>query len=332
MPRPPRLEYEDALYHVTSRGNGKQVIFRGDRDRERFLEQLADCIGQCDVLLRAYVLMDNHYHLLVQTPRGNLSRFMQRLNTSYALYARYKHGKPGHLFQGRYHARLVDGDEYAVRLTRYIHLNPVKVDHAGKHDKESLLRRLETYRWSSYPGYVDERRAKDVVDYRILKLFGRNEKEARERYRIYVREMLLGTDDTLAEAFRASEHVVGEEGQRNTVHRTLRQRGTGRVQDQDVKIPKEGVGLDLIDGAVASKFGIGTSKLKEHGHRVGAAKVVAVELASRLSGMRLRDIGLHYGLSPSGVTAVRKKAARLPSPAQKSIAKLLREFSIDNEK
>ena len=100
MPRPPRIDFPNALYHVTSRGNGRATIFFHDDDRARFLGQLAHHLHLTSAVLYAYVLMDNHFHLLVRAPRANLSRLMQRLLTAYALYARYKHHRPGHIFQG----------------------------------------------------------------------------------------------------------------------------------------------------------------------------------------------------------------------------------------
>ena len=127
MPRPWRITYSGAKYHITSRGNGRQDIFLCDEDYARFLEQLTLALEEDEVILYSYVLMTNHYHLFVETPLGNIKRFMQRLNTAYGAYYRYKHSKPGHCFQGRYGAKLVGGDDYIVRLTRYIHLNPVKI-------------------------------------------------------------------------------------------------------------------------------------------------------------------------------------------------------------
>jgi REP element-mobilizing transposase RayT len=127
MPRPPRIDFPDAVYHVTSRGNGRADIFHSDEDRQRFLAQLGHHLHHCAVDLYAFVLMDNHFHALVRTPRANLSRFMQRLLSSYALYARYKHHRPGHLFQGRFKAKLVEDEVYLLAVTRYIHLNPAKI-------------------------------------------------------------------------------------------------------------------------------------------------------------------------------------------------------------
>src|SRR3974377_1733430 len=108
MARPPRIDFPDALYHVTGACNGGQQIFWTDDARRKFLGQLADGVHSAAVVLYAFAVLDNHFHLLARTPRANLSRFMQRLNTSYALYARYKHRRPGHQFQGRFKAKLVE--------------------------------------------------------------------------------------------------------------------------------------------------------------------------------------------------------------------------------
>jgi REP element-mobilizing transposase RayT len=124
MARPPRIDLPDGLYHVTSRGNGRAAIFGTDDDRQRFLVQLADNVQTAAVVLYAYVLLDNHFHLLVRTPRANLSRFMQRLITSYALYARY--GRTQGVARRRYrayvHACLLDDDQpilSAMSASRY---------------------------------------------------------------------------------------------------------------------------------------------------------------------------------------------------------------------
>jgi REP element-mobilizing transposase RayT len=122
MPRPPRIDFPGALYHVTSRGNGRADILWNDDDRERFVGQLSHHLRLASAQLYAYVLRDNHFHLLVRTPRANLSAFMQRLLTAYALYARYKHRRPGHVFQGRFKAKLVEDDRAmleAMSASRY---------------------------------------------------------------------------------------------------------------------------------------------------------------------------------------------------------------------
>ena len=101
MPRPWRIRYSGAKYHVTVRGNGRQQVFFKDDDYLRFLEQLEAALAQDEVILYSYALLPNHFHLFIETPLGNIQRFMQRLNTAYSMYFRYKHSRPGHCFQGR---------------------------------------------------------------------------------------------------------------------------------------------------------------------------------------------------------------------------------------
>jgi|SRR5450759_356080 len=135
MARPLRLEYEDAVYHVTSRGNERSPIFRDDRDRERFLEILGSVVLVARWVIHAYCLMGNHYHLLVETPLGNLSRGMQRLNGRYTQWFNFRHARAGHLLQGRFRAILVEKEAHLLELCRYVVLNPVRarmVESAGQ--------------------------------------------------------------------------------------------------------------------------------------------------------------------------------------------------------
>lgn len=126
MARPLRIEFAGALYHLTSRGDGREAIFLDDDDRKLFLEGLAEVVRDCNWAIHAYCLMDNHYHLLVETPEGNLARGMRQLNGVYTQRFNRKHGRVGHVFQGRYKAILVQEDAYLLELSRYIVLNPVR--------------------------------------------------------------------------------------------------------------------------------------------------------------------------------------------------------------
>jgi putative transposase len=141
MARPLRLEHEDALWHVTSRGNEKKDIFRDDLDRERFVLMLSQSVIRFGWRLLSWVLMSNHYHLIIQTPQPNLSRGMHWLNGRYAQWFNRRHERCGHLFQGRFHGALIDKDSYFLSVVRYVVLNPVR---AG------LVDRPDEWRWSSY--------------------------------------------------------------------------------------------------------------------------------------------------------------------------------------
>ena len=126
MGRPIRVEYPGALYHITSRGNEKREIFLAEEDRKKFLSILRDYHERFGILVHAYVLLDNHYHLILETPRANLLKVMHGINAGYTGYFNRKYRRAGHLLRGRYRAILVDKDEYLVVLSRYVHLNPVR--------------------------------------------------------------------------------------------------------------------------------------------------------------------------------------------------------------
>ena len=132
MARPIRIQFEGAVYHVTARGNERREIFRSDTDRARFVSTLEECVVANGLVLHAWCLMPNHYHLLIETPRGNLSRAVGWLQTTYTVRFNRRHGRSGHLFQGRFKAHLVEADSYAMELIRYIHLNPDTAQEQGR--------------------------------------------------------------------------------------------------------------------------------------------------------------------------------------------------------
>lgn len=141
MSRPLRLELPGAFYHVTSRGNGGDDIYRDDEDRESWLSTLAEVCRRFSWVCHAYCQMTNHYHVLVETPQANLSIGMRQLNGVYTQNFNRRHGRMGHVFQGRFKAILVDKENYLLELARYVVLNPLRA---------KLVRRLENWPWSSY--------------------------------------------------------------------------------------------------------------------------------------------------------------------------------------
>ncbi len=183
MSRPLRLEYTDALYHVTSRGDRREDIYDDETDRQIFLTIFAESIERFNWLCYAYCLMDNHYHLLVQTPDANLSKGMRQLNGVYTQAYNRRHGKTGHLFQGRYKAILVDADTYLLELSRYIVLNPVKV---------GMVKQVGEWPWSSYPAMVGDISVPPWLskDY-LLAQFSKQRKTAIRKYQIFVEEGII---------------------------------------------------------------------------------------------------------------------------------------------
>jgi len=163
MARKPRALIAGGIYHVTSRGNDRQAIFRDDRDRESFLDRLAESARIYQVRIYLYCLMPNHFHLLLETPLGNLDRFMGSLLTGYTVYFNRRHQRIGHLMQGRYGAQVVEGNEYLLKLSRYIHLNPVQVLGVKELKLKERRSRLRAYRWSSFREYIGKAKRRDWI-------------------------------------------------------------------------------------------------------------------------------------------------------------------------
>ncbi len=148
MARPLRIEYEGAFYHVIARGNERKKIFLSKADYEKFLSHLKEAAARFSVLVHCYALIGNHYHLIVETPKGNVSSFMHAVQSGYTTYFNRKRGRSGHLFQGRFKSILVDKDAYLLELSRYIHLNPVRAH---------MTDTPEAYPFSSYAAFVNPR-------------------------------------------------------------------------------------------------------------------------------------------------------------------------------
>jgi putative transposase len=177
MARALRVEYEGAFYHVTSRGNDRKRIFFNKTDYSKFKAYLEEGIKKFGYKLHAYVLMSNHYHLLIETPNSNISKIMHYLNSSYTTYINIKRDRSGHLFQGRYKSILVQKDNYLLELSRYIHLNPVK---AG------IVEKPQDYLHSSYMSYIEEKNNDIVYKELVLSMMANKMKQALSRYRSFV--------------------------------------------------------------------------------------------------------------------------------------------------
>lgn len=181
MPRKPRVHYYGAVYHVMARGNNKEAIFASEKDRNKYLELVRRYKAKYDFLLYAYVLMENHVHLLVEVRENPLSKIMQGIQLSYTQYFNKKYDRVGHVFQQRYKAILCTKDEYLITLIKYIHLNPVRAE-IGTLD----------YAWSSHKDYI--RGTDQLVDLKFpLSLFDSNRNAALKYYAAF---MSAGQDMT----------------------------------------------------------------------------------------------------------------------------------------
>ena len=177
MSRPPRLEFEGAVYHVIARGNERRAIYRDDHDRQKYLDRLGVYAWRFRFAVYAYCLMPNHVHLAIRTGAVPLSRIMLALHGAYSQDFNRRHGRVGHLFQGRYKAFLVEADEYLACLVRYIHMNPVKARLVASPD-EFDWSSDRIYRRGGGPAWLDSTVA--------LSRFGRSRREAVTGYATYM--------------------------------------------------------------------------------------------------------------------------------------------------
>jgi REP element-mobilizing transposase RayT len=213
MARPLRIEFDGALYHVSSRGNDRKATFKDDRDRDLFLNTVAKVIERFHWICHAYCLMNNHYHLVIETPDGNLSKGMRQLNGVYTQAFNKRHRRVGHVFQGRFKGILVQKDSHFLEVCRYVVLNPVRVKTVG-HPRQ--------WRWSSYRATAGMVQAHGCLTAdEVLSHFGRRKASAQAKYCEFVQagigspsiwddleaQSLLGVEG-FAEGLR--HHVTGK--------------------------------------------------------------------------------------------------------------------------
>jgi REP element-mobilizing transposase RayT len=202
MSRAWRIEYAGALYHLLSRGNQGNDIFEDNRDRNIFFKTVGEMSERFEVDIFAYVLMSNHYHLLVRTQRANIKKAMHWFGTTYSRRYNNRHSRSGHLFQGRYKSILVQNDAYLLRLSCYIHRNPLR---AG------VVDRLADYRWSSYLSYAYGRKSPEwlSMDLILSQLKGHDRhRRYREKVQKYAKEEKRLIEDLRHGLFWGSQQFV----------------------------------------------------------------------------------------------------------------------------
>jgi len=278
---------------VTSRGNEKKEIFFKDSDREMFLSFLEEYHHRYSILIHSYVLMSNHYHLIIETPQGNLLKVMHGLNSRYTGYVNRKYNRSGHLFQGRYKAILVEKESYLLELSRYVHLNPVR---AG------IVKEVSEYQWSSYPGFVNKQKRFLWVEYSwILSRFSSKENEAGRAYRSFVKtaQCTMGQDpfDGLF-----GQVILGGEAFVEKAKKTL----AGKEFDHDIierKRFRTAPQADEILKLVSSFFGISRNSLEQRGGRNNLPRKVAIYLVKKYCGLPNQEIAdLFGGIHPTAVS------------------------------
>ena len=212
MARLLRIAYPGAIYHVIVRGIARRALFEDPADYRRLLARLEACVEDHDIRLYAYCLLGNHYHLVFETPKANISAFMRAVGTGYNLYYNKRHRKSGYVTQDRFRAKIVEGDEYLLKLTRYVHLNPVRTREIERLDLQEKVKKLRSYPWSSYPGYIGRRKRADWVDYGPLEALVRMYAGgSRNSYRTYVEAGLAESDEEFDQLMKQSRLAIGAE-------------------------------------------------------------------------------------------------------------------------
>lgn len=228
MARPLRIEFPGAIYHVTSRGNARCKIFLNDEDRETFLATLTRVTERFGWICHTYCLMDNHFHLMIETPEPNLSRGMRQLNGVFTQHFNRRHRKVGHLFQGRFKAILIERDSYLLELCRYVVLNPVRA---------KMVKSPQAYLWSSYRPVVGLAPIPAClsIDW-LLSQFATTKSTARQRYAAFVEagsghtapwkylrgQVLLGSDtfvEKITPSLKSAEAIAEIPIRQRTLHR-----------------------------------------------------------------------------------------------------------------
>jgi REP element-mobilizing transposase RayT len=201
MARPLRIEFDGALYHVTSRGNDRRAIFKDDSDRELLLRTLAQVTARFHWICHAYCLMNNHYHVVIETPDGNLSKGMRQLNGVYTQALNKRHRRVGHIFQGRFKAILVQKDSHFLEVCRYVVLNPVRA---------KTVSQPHQWKWSSYRATAGSTQPHQclAVD-EILSHFGRGKAAAQRKYGEFVQ---AGTASPSIWGDLEAQSLLGVEG------------------------------------------------------------------------------------------------------------------------
>lgn len=329
MSRPVRIDIVDGWYHVMSRGIERREVFADDRDRSHFVGLLEECVGRHGIRLHAYVLMSNHYHLLVQTPNANLSRAVQWLNVAYVVWFNRRHGRVGPLMQGRFKAVPVDGaGAWALDLSAYLHLNPVRVAvmGLGKRDRRAgnlgvvtdpasevvraRLEHLRGYRWSSYPAYAGRTKRPDWLTCEELWKRVRRGKEAPGRsYRRLVEDRLGGGFRDV-EAFGERLKGLLAVGPEPFVERLRRLACGGHRAQPAVRRWRRMLPFDRVAEAVAAVKGEPWDAFRDrHGDD---GRDMALWLGRRLCGLTLAELGVVVGnASAAAVGSAVRRMERL---------------------
>jgi len=311
MSRPLRVEYVGAMYHVTCRGIERRELFRNDTDRRHYIQLLQEGALYFQVDIISYVLMNNHFHILLRTRQANLGRFMQWTSVAYTQYFNKKYKRVGPLLQGRYKAIVVGSADYYITLSRYIHLNPVNTTQLRGKSIKARTRMMEGYPWSSYQGIMHpEKRYEHFKVEEVLTHTGGDTPQGRYAYKKKMMDGMKGKCENPFEQVRfqlllGTEEFIGWvkakfiKGKNLKPHPMLK----GIIE---IKSTPE------IAEVVARYYGVSAKAILQRNSRFFEARNVLVELTCRLNrqSKTMTEIGKDLAISGSAVAQVRKRIVK----------------------
>ena len=317
MARPLRIEYPGAWYHVINRGAGKRRIFHSIQDHELFLSLLGEASQVYGIEIHAYSLMGNHYHLLIHTPRGGLSRAMRHLNGIYTQKINRRQRTDGPLFRGRFKSLLVQSDEYLLELVRYIHMNPVE---AG------LCRPPKDHRWTSHRAYLLKGlRSKWLHTGEVLSRFDGDERRALTRMNAFVCERI---PESVRESFLKGRVILGTEAFKEWVLKNFKGKGIKRgIPLQDQKFQRKAQAKQILE-QVGVAFDVSPTELRSSGRfRENPGRKMAIYLLRQLGGLSQEEIA--RWMMANNTSTIAKTAARYREELNRSrrLRKLTEEIA-----
>lgn len=282
MARQIRIEYENAFYHVFSRGNNKKDVFKTDIDNNKFLKIIGEAHDKYKILVHAYVLMKNHYHIIIETPQANLSSAMHYINAKYTSWFNHINNEVGHLFQGRYKAILVDKDEYLLPLSRYIHLNPVRANY---------VKNPQEYQWSSFKNLIgDYKSYKWLMQGFILNAIG-----SKKKYENYVMEFKQKEIENPFSKIKGQSFLCGDEFLEKIKNEV---KGLEKITSKEIRdreFLKKKVTCDDIINRIIDKFAISKEEILTKGKHDNKYRKLAVYLCKKYSDNSNIEIGNFFG-------------------------------------
>lgn len=287
MARPLRIEFPGAWYHVMNRGANRNRIFSKDYDYELFINVLKESCTLFNVYISAYCLLSNHYHIVVHTPEGNLSRFMRHVNGVYTQRYNRKHNRDGTLFRGRYKAILIQAEGYLIHVVKYVHCNPLKA---------KIANNLNNYKWSSHPSYLKGKSDSEWLDINnLLACFSSRKKVAIVMYKEF---MGIGLNDEVMKFYtkKAQSSIFGDNGFVEMIKEKFVK--SDRVSTLEIKEKRVILGegkVKTINKIICDRFDVEENMLFQTRRGVmNVPRLFAISLSRELSGLSFPEIAQRY--------------------------------------